>query len=126
VIESLRIREDERFALARHPETVCPEVERLLGRDAPHDAVDHPVAGAAGQRPRVFEERDVAAGAAALVRVEEVVDRRVVLVDGLLDEPQPERPGVELDVARCVAGDGGDVMDSFEFHRPFPNVCVVK
>jgi hypothetical protein len=31
-----------------------------------------------------------------------VVDGRIVLVDGLLDHPEAERAGVELDVARRV------------------------
>ena len=47
-----------------------------------------PAPAAAGAR--VLEERDVGAGAALLVRVEEVVDGRVVLVDRLLDQPQSE------------------------------------
>ena len=77
----------------------------------------HPVAGAPGRRAGVLEEGDVGAGAAALVGVEEVVDGRVVLVHGLLDEPQPERAGVELDVRRRVAGDARDVVDALELHR---------
>ena len=52
-----------------------------------------------------------------LVRVEEVVDGRVVLVDRLLHHAQPEHARVELDVRRRVAGDAGDVMDAFELHR---------
>ncbi len=74
--------------------------------------MDHPVAGEAPRHARVLEERDVGARRAALVRVEEVVDGRVVLVDRLLDHPQPERVRVELDVLRRVAGDAGDVMDA--------------
>src|SRR4029450_13942340 len=42
---------------------------------------------------RGLEEGDVGAGRALFVRVEEVVDRRIVLVDGLLDQPQPEHSG---------------------------------
>ena len=80
-------------------EPLLPEVERLLGADAPRDRVDHPGAGPPAPRARVLEERDVGAGAALLVRVEQVVDGRVVLVDRLLDEPQPEDADVELDVA---------------------------
>ena len=53
--------------------------------------------------PRVLEERDVRAGRALLVRVEEVVHGRVVLVDRLLHEPQPERARVELDVRGASA-----------------------
>ena len=65
-------------------------------------------------RARILEERDVGARAALLVGVEEVVDGRVVLVDRLLDEPQTEHAGVEVDVPGRVAGDQGDVVDPFE------------
>src|SRR3712207_8499664 len=54
---------------------------------------------------RVLEERQVEARRALLVAVEQVVDRRVVLVDGLLDQPHPHDARVEVDVARGIAGD---------------------
>ena len=50
------------------------------------------------------------------VGVEEVVDGRVVLVDGLLDQPQPQHPHVELDVGGGVTRDRRDVVDPFEPH----------
>ncbi len=93
-----------------------PEVEGLLGGDAEDDAVHHSVAGSPGRGAGVLEEGDVGPGAAALVGVEEVVDGRVVLIDCLLHEPQPERAGVELDVPRRVAGDARDVVDALELH----------
>jgi len=64
----------------------------------------------------VLEERQVGARVTVLVRVEQVVDGRVVLVDRLLDEPQPEQADVEVDVALRVAGDAGHVVDAFELH----------
>jgi len=45
-----------------------------------------------------------------------VVDVGGVEVDGLLDEPQPEDAGVELDVAGRVACDRGDVVEPLEPH----------
>ena len=78
--------------------------------------MDHALAGAAGRRPGVFEEGQVEAGAAGVIAIEEVVDGGVVLVDGLLDHPEPEHPGVEIDVRLRVAGDRADVMDALEFH----------
>ena len=78
----------------------------------------HPVTGAPGRGAGVLEEGDVAAGAAALVGVEQVVDGRIVLVDRLLHHPQAQQPRVEVDVRRCVAGDRGHVVDAFEAHRP--------
>src|SRR5439155_6456268 len=85
--------------------------------DPPGDPVHHPCACAARRYARVLEERDVRARVAALVRVEEVVHGRVVLVDGLLDQSQSEHARVEVEVARRVAGDAGDVMDTVEVHR---------
>ena len=67
-----------------------PEVERLLGGDAPDDQVDHPRAGAAGRGAGILEERQVHAGRALVVAVKQVIDGRIVLVDALLDHPQPE------------------------------------
>ena len=94
-----------------------PERDRLFGADAPHDRVHHAGAGTSAGESRILEEREVGAGASELVCVEQVVDGRVVLVDRLFDEPQTEHPRVEVDVAGCVGGDGGDVVDALELHR---------
>ena len=91
-----------------------PEVERLLRGHAKADAVDHPRAGAAAHQARILEKGEIGARAAVLVRIEQVVDARVVLVDGLLDEPEAHDACVEQDVAGRVGGDGADVMDSVE------------
>ena len=109
--EPLRVVDQHRAEAALAARALGPEVERLLRGDAEDDPVHHPVAGAAARRARVLEERDVGAGAAVLVGVEQVVDGRVVLVHRLLHEPQPERARVELDVRRRVARDARDVVD---------------
>ena len=119
--KSLRIGEAEVafVALELDPlsgQTVVPELDRVLGGDAEDDPVHHPAAGSALGGVRVLEEREIAAGAALLVGVEEVVDGRVVLVDGLLDEAETEDAGVEVDVARRVRSDAGDVVDTLEAH----------
>ena len=49
-----------------------------------------PGPGPARRHARELEEGQVGAGAALLVGEEEVVDGRVVLVDGFLDQPQPQ------------------------------------
>ena len=97
-------------------ESVGPEVEGVRRGDAPRDRVDHSRAGRPPRRVRILEERNVAAGAAFLVRVEEVVNGRVVLIHRLLDEPQSENTRVEVDVARGVAGDQRDVVNALEAH----------
>jgi hypothetical protein len=78
--------------------------------------VDHPVARAAHRQARVLEEGEIGARIPLLVRVEEVVDGRVVLVDRLLHQAQPEHVRVEVDVSLGVGGDRGDVMDAVELH----------
>ena len=119
VCKPFRIGEAEGLAIgldlvSLRAEPVGPELERVRRADAPDDRVDHPVAGLAGPRVRVLEERDVGARVSLLVRIEEVVDGRVVLVDGLLDEPQPEDAGVEVDVPGRVGRDARDVVDPVE------------
>ena len=114
--QSFRVGKDERAVVRLAADAVVPEVEGLRRGDAERNAVHHARARATRRRVGILEERDVGARGAALVRVEEVVDGRVVLVDRLLDEAEAERAGVELDVARRVAGDAGHVVDAFEPH----------
>jgi hypothetical protein len=82
--------------------------------------VNHPGAGTTAA-DTVLEERDVASGCPVLVRVEEVVDRRVVLVDRLLHHPQAENAGVEVDILRSVTCDARHVMDAVERQVSEPN-----
>jgi hypothetical protein len=120
--QPLRIGEHQRTRLpvqVGHPfaaEPVDPEVERRLRCDAEHHTVHH--AGAVLPCPSagVFEEGEIGARRPVLVGVEQVVDRRIVLVDGLLDQSEPEHARVEVHVGRGVAGDGADVVDAFELH----------
>src|SRR5919106_2479116 len=121
--EALRIGEREAVAVALDldplaSEPVGPEVERRRRGDPPGDRVDHPDAGVAAPRTGVLEEGDVGPRATLLVGVEEVIDGRVVLVDRLLDHPQPEHARIEVDVARRVPGDARDVVDAVEPHAP--------
>ena len=108
----------------RHPrvlrQPMLPEVERSRRADAKGDRVHHPHTGATAAGARVLEEGDVRPGTARLVRVEEVVDRRIVLVDRLLDHPQTEHARVEVDVPRSVTGDARHVMNTVESHRQLP------
>ena len=72
--------------------------------------------GATGGRAGVLEEGQVRPGVTGLVRVEEVVDRRVVLVDRFLYQSQSEDADVEVDIPLSVARDRRDVVDAFELH----------
>ena len=79
--------------------------------------MDHACPGSPAARAGVLEEGKVGAGAALLVRVEKVVDGRVVLVHGLLDQAQAHHTHVELEVFGRVPGDRADVVDAVElFH----------
>jgi hypothetical protein len=122
VLEALEVGEAQALGLAPRfvpsvPEALLPEVERLGRGDAPADAVDHSRARPAAGRSGELEERQVRAGIALLVGVEEVVDGGLVLVDRLLHEAQTHQAGVEVDVALRLRGDRRDVVDSFELHR---------
>ncbi len=91
-----------------------PEPERLIARHTEGDAVDHSSARAAPDQARVLEEREVSARAAILVRIEQVIDGGVVLVDSLLDQPEAHDARVEQDVPGGVCRDRADVMDSVQ------------
>src|SRR5579883_3384012 len=98
------------------PQPVFPEAQRVGRGDAPRDPVRHSRAGAAALGPRVLEEREVRAGAAVLIGVEQVIDGRIILVHRFLDQPQAEQPGVKVDVSRRIRRDRGDVVNPVESH----------
>ena len=118
VPQPLEVREED-AAVRRNASTLDPrgpEVQSLRRPDAPDDPMDHPRAGPPGPRTGILEERELRARPAQLVGVEEVVDRRVVLVDGLRRHAQPQHMRVEVDVPGRVARDRGDVVDSLDLH----------
>ena len=57
-------------------------------------------------------------GLALLVAVIKVIGARIVEIHGLLDQPQPERAGVEVEIAVGAARNGRNVMDAG--HGPLP------
>ena len=123
VIEALGVAEAQAVPVALRlvaagPQTLRPEVEGLGRADPPHDSVHHSGAGAPRRRAGKLEEGEVGPWVAPLVGIEEVVDGRLILVDRLLDQPQPEQAGVEVDVALRVGRDRRDVVDALELHDP--------
>jgi len=122
VLEALGIGEAQaaaRLARARNALAVQaggPELDGGFVCDAPRDAVRHPAAVAARRGARELEERQHRARRRELVAVVQVVDVGLIEVDGLLDHPQAEDARVEVDVARRVGRDRGDVMESLESH----------
>ncbi len=64
----------------------------------------------------ILKEGQVGAGSSCLVAVEQVIDAGIVLIDGLGHQAQSQDARVEVDVARRVGGDGGDVMNALELH----------
>src|SRR6266571_5060936 len=97
-----------------------PELKGFRGSDPKGDPVDHPRARTSAHQAWIFKEGQVRTRAAIFIRVKEVVDRRVVLVDRLLDEPQAHDPGIELEVLSGVGGDGADVVDTVQwFHARY-------
>ena len=51
-------------------------------------------------------------GPAGLVAVIEMIGAGIVEVDGLLHEAQPERAGVEVEIAARRSRDRGDMVDA--------------
>ena len=78
-------------------------------------------AGAPVRDTGPLEERDRRAGSALLVAEVEVIRARVVEVDRLLHEAQPEHGRVEVDGPLRVQRADGDVVQSFYGHRPAPS-----
>ena len=65
---------------------------------------------------RPVEKGQVRTRTARAIGEEQVIRRCIILVDGHLDAPQPEGFGVETVVARCVCGDGGQVVYACQVH----------
>ena len=86
-----------------------------LARHAERRAGDRVGAAALG-RGRPVEEGDVGPRRTETVGIEEVIGADVVLVDGLLDQPEAEDARVEIDVLRRLGRDRREVMDAGELH----------
>ena len=98
-------------------QALLPKGKRVLGRPpARRSGGPSPAPARPGGTPGVLKEGEVRSGAALLVGEEEVIDGRVVLVDGLLDQAEAEHSRVEVDVALGVLGYRGYVVDSLELH----------
>ena len=97
-------------SMPRAGEPLVPPAEGGL-RHAERGRRGHPRALPALRHARPREEGQQAGRAALLVAVVQVVGVRGVEVDRLLDQPQPQRAGVEVDVRLRVGGDRGDVME---------------
>ena len=119
-VEPLRVGEDEPFAAGARtrcrwrpgarPRNRAPRRRRR--RQTIRWTILAP--GTPRRRAGVLEEGEVGAGIPRLVGEEQVVDGRVVLVDGFLDQPQSHHADVEVDVALGVLGDRGDVVNPLE------------
>jgi hypothetical protein len=92
-----------------------PPFQRLLAVHAEACAGDGIVA-ALFRRRRKVEKGDVAAGRSHPVGIKQVIGGNVVLIDGLLDQPQAENLRVKPHIAGGVGGDGGEVMDAGKLH----------
>ena len=66
------------------------------------------------------------AGLALLVAIIKVIGAGIVEIDGLLDQPQPEHAGEEIEIAVGAARDGGDVMDAGHGHSPGKAITAIS
>ncbi|MCY1378500.1 hypothetical protein D9M69_661400 [compost metagenome] len=60
------------------------------------------------------EERDVGSWRCQPIGIKQMVGAGIVLIDRLLDEAKTKRVGVEASVARCVCGDGCQMVQPCE------------
>ena len=97
-------------------ESLRPKVQGILRANPPDDPVNHAGARSAAGCAGILKEGQIGAGAAPLIGEEEVIDARIVLIDGFLDQAQSEHTGIKIDISLGVLGDRGDVMDSLELH----------
>ena len=100
---------------AGRSEMLLPPFEALRAGDAQAGAGDRMRAALLARR-RPVEEGEIGAGPGQRIGIEQVIGAGVVLVDGLLDHPHAQRPGIEALVARRVGRDRGQVMDAGELH----------
>ena len=103
VLETLEVLESQPIGVAHGlvaggGEPLRPEIERVGRAHTPADAMHHAVARPTLRRARELEEGEIRAGAALLVRIEQVIDAGLVLVDGLLDEAKAHQACVERHV----------------------------
>ncbi len=77
-------------------------------KPGPRDAVR--AASFASDRP--VEEGQIRAGGRLPVGIEEMIGRGVVLVDGLLDQAETQRPRVEAQVLRRIGGYRSQMVDT--------------
>jgi hypothetical protein len=99
-------------------EPLRPIVESARARDAERRTGDR-IGAAPLRRRRPVEEGEVGSRRGEAVGIEEVIGGDVVLVDGLLDQPEAEDIGVEIDIALGIGRNRGEVVDSGELHdRP--------
>ncbi|MCY1301101.1 hypothetical protein D9M70_506930 [compost metagenome] len=91
-------------------ETTLPPAYALGAAD-PQARARNAVRAAALGPDRPIEEGQVGSGRGTAVSVEKVIGGGIVLIDGLLDQPQTKRLGIEAQVLRRVRGDRRQVMD---------------
>jgi hypothetical protein len=100
---------------AQFRETLAPPLQTFLSGNAHAGAGDGVVAALFARRGKI-EEGDVAARRGDAVGIEQMIGGNVVLIDGLLDQAQTERLGVEFDIAGRVGRHGGEMMNAGKLH----------
>jgi hypothetical protein len=66
----------------------------------------------AGRRSRPREEGQDGTGAAALIALVEVIGRRIIEVDRLLDKAQAEAVRIKIEIFQGIAGDCRHMMNA--------------
>ncbi len=53
------------------------------------------------------------------IGIEQMICAGVILIDGFLDKSKPERVGIEATIARCISGNGCQMMQPCELRLKF-------
>jgi len=96
----------------------CQPEADALGIDGECDLARLAVADAAGPAVLPDQEGDQCARIGGTVAIEQVQLRRVLIAAGLLDQPQPEKADIEVDIGLHLAGDERDVVDASAHDAP--------
>ena len=102
-------------------QVILPPIEAVLAIDAQAGAADGVIAALFGRCVEI-KEGQVRAGGGHAVAIEQVIGRRIVLIDGLFDQPHAQGLGVKIEVLLGVCRDSGQMVDAgkFEGHDRSP------
>src|SRR5262249_15755208 len=98
-------------------EPLQPPLERRTTGNAQQDCGNGSCARSLRASIWPVKEGHLGAGVTTRVRIEEVIGRDVVLVDGLLDQPQAKRLCIEGNISTAITSDGSHRVQAAKVQR---------